>query len=243
MSGVVHLVGAGPGDPGLLTLRAAELLRAADVVFHDALVSPEVLALIPATVEVVDVGKRAGRPSTPQDEIQRLLIAHAREGRRVVRLKGGDPMLFGRGAEELSALIDAGVACELVPGVSSAIAVPGLAGIPVTHRALSGAVTVLTARGASTGRPELSWASFAATDHTLVVLMARERAGEVADRLLEGGRPPDTPTAIIFSGTTPRQTVARARLDRLGDTAAALQADGPALVVVGPVATLCTATP
>lgn len=230
----VHLVGAGPGDPGLLTRRGAELLAAADVVVHDRLVDPRLLDLAPPTAERIDVGKLPGRPHRQQD-INELLVERGRTGATVVRLKGGDPFVFGRGGEEVAALQAAGVAVEVVPGVSSAFAVPAAAGVPVTHRGLSTSVTVVTGHVGDPSAPGgVDWASLAAAGGTLVVLMGMEHRAAIAAALLSGGRPPDTPVLVVRWGTTADQRSARTTLAGLGATAM----EAPATIVVGPVAGL-----
>jgi uroporphyrin-III C-methyltransferase len=229
----VYLVGAGPGDPGLLTLRGAEVLRTADVVVHDRLVAPALLELAPARAERVDVGKRPGGPAVPQEEICALLVERARRGLRVVRLKGGDPFVFGRGGEEALALARAGVPVEVVPGVSAATAAPAAAGIPVTHRGLARSFAVATATGA--GGEAVDLAPLARAVDTLVVLMAAARLEPTCRALLEAGRSPAEPAAVVSWATTPRQ---RAVLGTLGDLPALARAAGvgaPATLVVGQV--------
>lgn len=228
----VHLVGAGPGDPDLLTVRAHRLLGTADVVVHDRLVAPAVLALAPAA-RLIDVGKIPGGSPRAQTEINRLLIEEGRTGATVVRLKGGDPYLFGRGAEEAADLRAAGIDVEVVPGVSSALAAPAAAGIPVTHRTISDGVTIVTASLAADGERQ-DWSALARLDHTLVVLMGVRRAPQLAGALMAGGRRPDEPVAVVGSATTDRQRVARttlAGLDRV-------EVPAPATIVIGPVAAL-----
>ncbi len=229
----VALVGAGPGDPGLLTRRGAELLAAADVVVYDRLVAPELLELARDGAELVDVGKGPGQ-SGRQSDINELLVARGRSGRRVVRLKGGDPFVFGRGGEEAEALRRAGLDVEVVPGVSSAFAAPAAAGIPVTHRAVSTSVTVVTGHGGDPSSGGVDWDVLGRLDGTLVVLMGMASRATVAERLLAAGRPPGTPVAVVRWGTTDRQEVARTTLDRL----AGVELDAPAAIVIGDVAAL-----
>ncbi len=236
--GRVYLVGAGPGDPGMLTLRAWEVIGAAEVVLHDALVSEAILELLPEGAERIDVGKRAGRHKARQERIAALLVDHARRGRVVVRLKGGDPLVFGRGAEEMAALRGAGIPYELVPGVTSAVAAPACAGIPVTHRELSGAVTFVTGHDAATGRGPVAWNDLAASDHTLVVLMGLGRLEAIAARLLAAGRPADTPAAVISRAATVHQRVVTGTLATIAREARASGVEPPATVVVGRVAAL-----
>ncbi|MFN3258224.1 MAG: uroporphyrinogen-III C-methyltransferase [Ilumatobacter sp.] len=231
----VALVGAGPGDPDLLTLKAARLLSEADVVVHDALVGSGVLDLIPERAERIDVGKRVGRP-VPQEMISALLVELGRQGQRVVRLKGGDPFVFGRGGEEAVALRNAGVAFEIVPGITSSVAAPAAAGIPVTHRGVAAAFTVVTGHRRP-GEPDVDWRALARFNRrggTIVVLMGVAHRREIAEELIAGGLDPDTPVAAIRSGTTHEQEVARCDLAELGDT----QVSSPATIVIGAVAAL-----
>lgn len=254
----VYLVGAGPGDPGLLTTRGATLLAEADVVVYDRLIDPALLSLAPPGAELIDVGKRptgtaedAGSAENTdnaanaqsavhvgpgrQREINELLIAHGRSGRRVVRLKGGDPFLFGRGGEEAEALEAAGIPWEVVPGVSSATAVPAYAGIPVTHRGRSTSVTVVTGHvGDPTAEGGVDWDSLAKAQGTLVILMGMATREEIARRLQAGGRAPSTPVAVVEWGTLPVQRVARTTLGELH----AVELGSPAVIVVGEVAGL-----
>jgi uroporphyrin-III C-methyltransferase len=228
----VHLVGAGPGDPDLLTLRAARLLAGADVVVHDRLVDRRVLALANPRAELVDVGKAPGRPSPTQAEINDLLVALAGRG-TVVRLKGGDPFVFGRGGEEAMALAVAGVDVEVVPGLSSATAVPAAAGVPVTHRGLAGSFTVVTGTREA-GAPDTDWDALARLGGTIVVLMGVARRAEIAARLMAGGLPADTPVTAVEWGTHWQQRTVRTRLEQLGATDLA----NPATIVIGAVAGL-----
>ncbi len=235
----VALVGAGPGDPGLLTCRGAELLQSAEVVVYDRLVARELLDLAPDGAELVDVGKGPGQ-SGRQADINRLLVDHGRSGRRVVRLKGGDPFVFGRGGEEAEALRRAGVTVEIVPGVSSAFAAPAAAGIPVTHRTVSTSVTVVTGHAGDPSLPGVDWDTLGRLEGTVVVLMGMAARAAISERLIAAGRSPDTPVAVVRWGTTDRQEVARTTLDRLAD----VDLDAPAAIVVGGVAGLdVTAVP
>jgi uroporphyrin-III C-methyltransferase len=234
--GIVSLVGAGPGDPELLTLGALRRLENADVVVHDALVSEEILAVCGPGTRRVDAGKRAGRHGPSQEWINALLVSEARKGRRVVRLKGGDPFLFGRGGEEALALTRAGIAWEIVPGVSSALAVPASAGIPLTHRGVSSSVAIVPGRLAE-GAEAVDWAGLNAVQ-TLVVLMVGSRVAEIGAALLEAGRPASCPVAIVQRGTLPG---GKTRLSTLGALARGLdreRVDTPALLVVGEVVRL-----
>jgi uroporphyrin-III C-methyltransferase len=226
----VWLVGAGPGDPELLTVRAARLLASAEVVVHDALVGSGVLELVPATAELIDVGKRPGRP-VPQELISTLLVELARSGRRVVRLKGGDPYVFGRGGEEAQALLDAGVPFEVVPGVSSAVAAPAAAGIPVTNRGVAASFTVVTGHRQA-GEPDVDWRSLARVGGTVVVLMGVSQRATIAAELIAGGLDPATPVAAVRSATTLDEVVDRCRLDEL----ATMPVESPAVLVIGAVA-------
>jgi uroporphyrinogen III methyltransferase/synthase len=234
----VYLVGAGPGDPGLLTRRGAELLSQADVVIFDRLVHRSLLVLAPPSAELIDVGKQpdaARNGPARQDEINGLLVAHGQRWPTVVRLKGGDPFLFGRGGEEVDVLSQAGIPWEVVPGVTSAFGVPASVGIPVTHRGLSSSVTVVTGRvGDPTAPGGIDWAALAKVDGTLVILMGMMNRAEIVDALAQGGKPLDTPVAVIERGTTPAQRVVRTSLGQLAD----VELGSPAVIVVGSVAAL-----
>ncbi len=234
----VYLVGAGPGDPGLLTRRGAQLLARADVVLHDRLVSPAVLDLAPPTARMIDVGKDPDAPgggASRQEEIAALLVEHGRSAGVVVRLKGGDPFLFGRGGEETEALTRAGIAWEVVPGVTSAFGVPAAAGIAVTQRGLASSVTVVTGRVGEPGAEGVpDWEALARAGGTLVILMGMTMRGVIADALVRGGLAPETAVAVVERGTTPSQRVARTTLAGL----AAVDLGAPAVIVVGPVAAL-----
>ena len=230
----VYLVGAGPGDPGLLTLRAAEVLARADVVVYDRLSVASLLDLAPARAERISVGKTPRGPSTPQEEINRLLVEHGRAGREVVRLKGGDVFVFARGGEEAQALLDADVDFEIVPGITSAIAVPAYAGVPVTHRGLSTSFTVVTGHEDPWAATETDWDAVARVGGTIVVLMGAATRGDIARRLIEAGRPADTPVVAVRWGTRPNQTTVRTTLGGLGDAAV----ESPATIVIGAVAAL-----
>src|SRR5690348_11506097 len=205
-NGTVYLVGAGPGDAGLLTVRGAELLARAEVLVYDALVNPGLLRLAPKTAEIIYVGKRAKDHAIPQAELNQLLIAKAREGKTVVRLKGGDPYVFGRGGEEAEELADAGIAFEVVPGVSSFVAVPNYAGVPLTHRGFSSRLTLITGHDDPAKEPaSIDWPQVARTPGTKVIMMGTERIGEIAQTLIGHGMPPTTPIAMVRWGTTGRQ--------------------------------------
>jgi uroporphyrin-III C-methyltransferase/precorrin-2 dehydrogenase/sirohydrochlorin ferrochelatase len=231
MIGLVSLVGAGPGDPELLTLRAVARLRSADLVLYDALVDRAALAHAPQA-RWAYVGKRAGRHSIAQETIERVMIRRARRGERVVRLKSGDPFVFGRGGEEALALAEAGVPCEVVPGVSSAIAGPGLAGIPVTHRGLSTAFTVVSGHAREAFAPALE--SLAPGASTIVILMGLGTRAETSALLLMRGWPSDTPAAIVLSAGTRESRSWRGTLAALGACSLPTQhPDSPGLLVIG----------
>jgi len=231
----VHLVGAGPGDPGLLTVRGAEVLGRADVVVYDRLVHPSLVDLAPPDAVRVYVGKAPGRAEIEQPDINALLVEHGRAGRAVVRLKGGDPFVFGRGGEEAEALAAAGVPFEVVPGITSAIGAPAYAGIPVTHRGTSTHFTVVTGHeDPAKGSADVDWEALAKAGGTLVILMGAGRVGDIAARLVAGGRPPETPVAAVRNGTRAEQQTVRATLATIAD--AGVRA--PAAIVVGEVAGL-----
>lgn len=229
----VYLVGAGPGDPGLLTLRGAEVLKRADVVVHDRLSAVELLDLAPDTAERIDVGKAPRHHRLTQDDINALLVARGLTGETVVRLKGGDPFVFARGSEEAHALAAAGVPYEVVPGITSALAVPAYGGIPVTQRFSSTSFTVVTGHeDPASGDGTVDWDAVANTGGTLVILMGVGRWPQIADRLLAAGRAPDTPAAAVRWGTRPDQHTVRATLATLADH----PLEAPSVIVVGPVA-------
>ena len=230
----VFLVGAGPGDPGLLTVRAAALLAEAEVLVHDRLIPPAILDLAPPTAVRIDVSKRAGHAVVPQAEINRLLVEHGQAGRRVVRLKGGDPFVFGRGGEECEALLAASVPFVVVPGVSSAIAAPAAAGIPVTMRNQASAFTVVTGHVDPTGTSTVDWEAHAATGATLVILMGVGQIASIAKRLMAAGRSPDTPVAVVHAATTSEQQVVRLTLAEVGHA----ELVAPSTIIVGDVAAL-----
>lgn len=230
----VHLVGSGPGDPDLLTLRAARLLSRADVVVHDRLIDSRVLAMAAPWAEVIDVGKRPGAPTNAQSTINDVLIDRARRFDCVVRLKGGDPFVFGRGGEEAIELRAAGIDVAEVPGITSAIAAPAAAGIPVTMRGVASGVTIVTAHQDPSNDRKLDWDALARTGTTLVILMGAARAEQIADRLIAGGMRPEMPVAIVRSATTDDQDIQRAELRDLGS----LTIINPSTIVVGEVAAL-----
>ena len=228
----VYLVGAGPGDPELLTVKGLRLIQAADVVVHDRLVSPEVLEMTPPWAELIDVGKDPNGRSVSQDEINAILIDRGGRSDTVVRLKGGDPFVFGRGGEELAALAAAGIDGQVVPGISSSISGPAMANIPVTHRGVSSAFTVLTAHQDPNKPQSLDWDAAVQLGTTLVIMMGASRASLVRDRLLNAGADPSTPVAVVVKASTPEQSTRRLQLRDLGAEPVA----NPAVIVIGGVA-------
>lgn len=229
--GAIWLVGAGPGDPELLTLKALKVLQRAEVVVHDGLVSDEILALAPGSARRISVAKRKSRHSYSQDEINRMLVAFALEGLTVVRLKGGDPFIFGRGGEELEAAREAGVECHVVPGVTAALAAAADAGAPLTHRGAAQAVTFVTGHAARGGEPDLDWASLARANHTVVIYMGLSMAAPIAGRLMAAGRAGGTPALIVENASRSDERRIVTTLSGLADEAAMLS--GPALLIVG----------
>ena len=238
MMGTVYLVGAGPGDPGLLTVRGKELLEKADCLVYDRLIAPRLLELAPAGCERIDVGKTAGHHTMPQAEICRLLAQKAGQYQTVVRLKGGDPFVFGRGGEECLYLKEQGVPFEVVPGITSAVAGLAAAGIPITHRGIARGFRVYTAHDLADGFGGLDFAQLARTDDTLVLLMGLSRLEEISRRLLEAGKPGHTPAAVISRATLPTQRTARSTLDTIAAEADRLGLESPALIAIGPAVTL-----
>jgi uroporphyrinogen III methyltransferase / synthase len=238
--GRVYLVGAGPGDPGLLTARALELIAAADVILYDRLIPAAALDGARADAEVLFVGKEGGGPSVPQEETEALILARARAGRTVVRLKGGDPFVFGRGGEEALALRAAGIPFEIVPGVTSGVAAAAYAGIPVTHRGLSTAVALVTGHTRADGSEDssLDWAALAAFPGTLVFYMGVRQLPQIAESLTAAGRPAAEPVAIVERGTLPDQRTVTGTLEDIAEVAEREQVKAPSITVVGPVAGL-----
>ena len=234
-SGVVYLVGGGPGDPGLLTLRGLECLRKADVVVHDRLANEQLLAHAPRA-ELIDVGKMPDHHPIPQSQINALLVEKARAGKTVVRLKGGDPFVFGRGGEEAQALFDAGIRFEVVPGVTSAIAVPAYAGIPVTHRGMACSVAFITGHSAGSRPLDLNWQGLAQGVDTLVFLMGVKSLPVIVTALVEAGRPPDTPVAVIECGTLPQQRTVTGTLADIQERVVDIQP--PSIIIIGEVVNL-----
>lgn len=237
--GTVKLVGAGPGDPELLTLKALRAIERADVVVYDRLVSPEIMALVPEGRRVVSVGKEAGFHSVPQDEINRLLVSLAREGLSVVRLKGGDPLIFGRGSEEAEELRAAGVAVEYIPGITAAQGAASSTGVPLTHRGLATGVRYVTGHRARDAALELDWESLVSPDTTLVIYMGAANMATIAAELIARGLPASTPAMAIASATTPREARVLGQLNTISEAAKGLVA--PVLFVVGQVVSLAPA--
>lgn len=238
-AGEVWLVGAGPGDPELLTLKAARVIAAADVIVHDGLVSDEILAFAPGKARLISVAKRKSRHTLPQEEINRLLVAFALEGLTVVRLKGGDPFIFGRGGEELEECRAAGVTCHVVPGVTAAIAAAASAGAPLTHRGSAQAVTFVTGHAAQ-GEPDLDWVSLARPNQTVVIYMGLSTAGLIAERLAAAGRDAATPALIVVNASRGDEQRIPTWLGGLAAAAEGLK--GPALLIVGEAMALAQAS-
>jgi uroporphyrin-III C-methyltransferase/precorrin-2 dehydrogenase/sirohydrochlorin ferrochelatase len=233
-AGAVAIVGAGPGDPDLLTLRALRLLQEADVIVHDRLVGPGILDLARRDAERIHVGKARGNHSLSQAGINALLAERARAGQRVVRLKGGDPFVFGRGGEEVEHLRREGIAVEVVPGITAATGCAAAAGLPLTHRDVAQSLTLVTAHGRD-GEPQLDWQALAGRNQTLVIYMGVAVAERIAARLIEHGRTASTPVAIIENGTLPTQRVVTGTLRDLGALVSGRGIEGPAAIVVGEV--------
>lgn len=237
--GKVYLVGAGPGDPGLMTLKGKTLLEHADVVVYDALVGPLILAMIGPQAERIDAGKRRGNHSLLQPETTQLLIQKAQDQAIVVRLKGGDPFIFGRGGEEMVDLIQAGIPVEVVPGITSGIAAPAYAGIPLTHRDYSSSVTFVTGHeSAGKYRPQVNWQAIAHSAETIVVYMGIQNLGHILEQLQAGGRSADTPVALIRWGTRPEQQELVGTLSTILAQVKATAFEAPAIVVIGDVVNL-----
>ena len=239
MTGKVYLVGAGPGDPGLFTVKGLQLLREADVVMYDALANPDLLKECKDGVELIDAGKRARDHHLSQWQTNELLVKYAQEGKVVVRLKGGDPFLFGRGAEEAEELRKAGAEVHVVPGVSSSISVPELAGIPVTHRDYASMVTFITGHekdGRESDR--IDWRALVHGHGTLVILMGLGNAGNISRQLIEGGMSPDMPAAVISKGSTPEQRVEVTTVSGLEATIRDKALEPPGIMVIGEVASV-----
>jgi uroporphyrin-III C-methyltransferase len=240
--GIVHLVGAGPGDPELLTLKAARLLAEAEVVVYDRLVGPGVLALANPDAELVYVGKERARHFMRQTEINALLVRRGQRGQRVVRLKGGDPLIFGRGGEEIEALLEAGVPFEIVPGVTAAAGCAAAATIPLTHRDHARTLILVTGH-TKDGEPELNWQALCQPGQTLVFYMGHKALDRLCARLIEHGLPPGLPAALVENGTLPGQRTVRATLVTLAAETARLPLAGPALLIIGEVAAFARDAP
>jgi uroporphyrin-III C-methyltransferase len=238
LPGHVHLIGAGPGDPELLTLKALRLIQGADVVVHDRLVSPEIMALVPARARRVDVGKLPKFHKVPQETINALLVDLAREGLAVVRLKGGDPLIFGRGSEEAEACRLAGVGVTYVPGITSAQGAAASTGVPLTHRGLATGVRYVTGHRAKDAPLDLDWASLASEQTTLVVYMGAASIAEIALQLMRHGMAPSLPVLAVSSATTPRETRLFSTLGRIGTDVVSTPPEVPVLFVIGRVAGL-----
>jgi len=233
--GKVFLIGAGPGDAELITVKGLRYLHQADVVLYDRLISPLLLEETRPGTELIFVGKESGYHSMPQEQINNLLISHAQQGQTVVRLKGGDPFVFGRGGEEAQALVDAGIPFEVVPGVSSITAVPAYAGIPITHRDFTSSVTIVTGHEGYSASPTVNWEALAALGGTLVVLMGVKALPHFTQRLITAGMDSTLPAAIIQEGTTPQQRVITGSLADIAQRAQDAGLTSPALTVIGTV--------
>ena len=238
MAGHVHLIGSGPGDPELLTLRALRLLQEADVVVYDRLVSDEIMALIPATTRQIDVGKMPKRHKLPQDGINQLLVDLALQGLNVARLKGGDPLIFGRGSEEAEVLRAAGIGCSYVPGITAAQGMASSTGVPLTHRGLATGVRYVTGHRARDRSLDLDWASLASEQTTLVVYMGAANIAEISDRLIAAGLPGDLPAMAVAAATTPREARIVSTLAALPAEIAEAAPEAPVLFVIGHVVSL-----
>lgn len=237
--GKVYLVGAGPGDPGLLTIKGKALLEHADVVIYDALVSPEILAMINPQAEKINAGKRKDRHSLPQKETTEIMRFKAEKNAVVVRLKGGDPFVFGRGGEEMADLIKAGVSVEVIPGITSGIAAPAYAGIPVTHRHYNSSVTFVTGHEATEKyRPEVNWQAIAQGSETIVIYMGVHNLPRIIPQLLAGGMLPETPIAMIRWGTRPEQAQLIGSLSTIIEQISETEFKAPAIAVIGKVVDL-----
>lgn len=238
-AGEVFLVGAGPGDPGLITVKGLDLIKRADVIVHDSLIGMELLENARSDALLVDVGKRGTHHKAEQDEINGILVDHALKGRLVVRLKGGDPFLFGRGGEEAEQLVKNGVRVHVVPGVTSSISAPALAGIPVTHREHASMVTILTGNEGTHKKEEIiDWSLLAKLGGTIVIMMGMSNLEKNMQRLIEGGMDPKTPVAVIEKGSTPEQRMVAADISTIASRCKSLGVGAPAVVVVGGVASL-----
>ncbi|MBT8472939.1 MAG: siroheme synthase CysG [Marinicaulis sp.] len=241
-TGVVHIVGAGPGDPELLTRRAHRLLQDADVIVHDRLVSGEILSLARRDATRIFVGKKKADHAVPQSDIEKLLIDEARKGKTVIRLKGGDPFIFGRGGEEVDALRAANIPVFVTPGITAAIGCAAATSLPLTHRDFAQAVTFVTGHAKGDEDPDLDWAALAALKNTLVIYMGVSKAGAIAKRLIKNGRDANTPVAVVENGSRNNQVAVKGRLGNLEMLVSAASIQGPAILVIGDVAALADAT-
>jgi uroporphyrin-III C-methyltransferase len=236
--GEVFLVGAGPGDQKLLTIKAFELLKEADVIIYDRLVSESILKMVPKNAEKIYVGKSSKKHELTQDKITELLIKKASEGKKVVRLKGGDPFLFGRGGEEAEALTEQGISFEIVPGVTSAIAAPAYAGIPLTHRDYASSVAIVTGHKAENAERSVNWAGIAGSVDTIVVLMGVGELEDIAKQLVEGGLNQNMPVALIEWGTLKQQRSLTGKIATIAEEAKKKNVKPPAVIVIGEVVNL-----
>ncbi|GAC1679290.1 MAG: uroporphyrinogen-III C-methyltransferase [Ktedonobacteraceae bacterium] len=239
--GMVYLIGAGPGDPELITVKGLRALRRADVVLYDRLVSPELLHEARTDATLVYVGKGPGCHTMPQEEINATLVGFAQQGHSVARLKGGDPFVFGRGGEEAQVLVAAGIPFEIIPGITSAIAVPAYAGIPVTHRDYASSMTIVTGHEGKAVSPEINWEALAALGGTLIVLMGVKALPHFTQRLIAGGLDATTPAAVIQEGTTANQRTVVGTLEDIAQGAADAGLTSPALTVIGSVVSIGSA--
>ena len=238
VTGKVVLVGAGPGDPDLLTIRALKAITQADVVVHDRLVSPEILALVPETTRLIDVRKMPKHHTLPQDAINELLVSLALQGLNVARLKGGDPLIFGRGSEEAQALRDAGISVSAIPGITAAQGAAASTGVPLTHRGLATGVRYVTGHRARDAALDLDWRGLASTETTLVVYMGAASIGEIAENLIAHGLSPRTPVLAVADATTPRERRIATCLRDAGNAADLRGLDAPVLFIIGQVVAL-----
>ena len=238
IQGHVYLIGAGPGDPDLLTVKAMRLIQQAEIVVHDRLASSEVMALVPKTAQTFDVGKAPDHHPFPQANINALLVSLARRAGKVVRLKGGDPYIFGRGSEEVDVLRDAGVPYTVVPGITSAQGIASVTGVPLTHRGLATGVRFVTGHCRAGHDLDLDWEGLADAETTLVVYMGRGHATEISRRLIQTGRAPETPVMLVVDGTRPSEERHFTTLANLGPIAAGLDKRRPTLIVIGQVVSL-----
>jgi uroporphyrin-III C-methyltransferase len=237
--GKVYLVGAGPGDPQLLTIKAVKALKDADVVIYDRLgVSEDVLCLAPDSAERIFVGKRTGLHEVPQDQITNIIIEKAKQGGKIVRLKGGDPFIFGRGGEEAEALVAEGIEFEIIPGISSSVSAPMYAGIPLTHRDYAASVAIITGHRAGDAEKPVDWVKIANAVDTMVILMGVESLEDIVGKLLAGGISPEKPVAMVESGTLPQQRTLISTLGTVVKEAAEKQIKPPSVIVIGEVANL-----